>query len=179
MTFHLAQLSPASQRAVFHAVLAGVLGLASASAEPGAPAPRASSLAKPKELDSYCANIAASVESGRLERGRRELAELEGHLSERLAALESKERELRALLDRLDAFQSKSNESLVGLYARMKPEAAAAQLAQLDEDTAAALMLQLKTKVSSAILSEMEAARGAALAKKIAQLRNSMDGKRP
>ncbi|WP_281800366.1 hypothetical protein [Methylocystis echinoides] len=61
----------------------------------------------------------------------------------------------------------------------MKPDAAAAQLAELDEDIAAALVLQFKSKTSSAILSEMDAARAAALAKRISDLRKSSAGRKP
>jgi flagellar motility protein MotE (MotC chaperone) len=127
----------------------------------------------------YCSNIAASSEVLRLERRRKELSELETQLNARLAALDSKRNDLRALLDKLDAFEKKSGDALIGLYSRMKPEAAAAQIMQLDDDVAASLMLQLKTKISSAILGEMEAGRGAALAKRIAQLRGPKNGKKP
>ncbi len=126
-----------------------------------------------------CANVAASAEAVRIERRRQQLASLEKEIATRLAALDEKREELRKLLERLDAFERKTSDSLVGLYARMKPEAAAAQLAQLDDDIAAALMLQLKSKISSSILAEMEASRGAALAKRIAELHNRKDGKRP
>ncbi len=131
-----------------------------------------------KEQQQYCANIAASAETLRLERRRKELAELETEVSKRLQALETRQNELRALVDRLDAFQRNADEALIGLYSRMKPDAAAAQLAELDEDVSASLVLQLKTKVSSAILSEMEAARAAALAKKISDLRKASAGRK-
>lgn len=127
----------------------------------------------------YCANIAAAAEELRLERRRKELAELEKEVSARLQALEARQNELRATLDRLDAFERKANESLVGLYSGMKPEAAAAQFARLDDDVAAALMLSMKTKVSSLILAEMDASRGAALVKMISDLRKAHPGKKP
>jgi flagellar motility protein MotE (MotC chaperone) len=132
-----------------------------------------------RDIQQYCANVAASAEALRLERRRNQLAALENEIASRLSTLDAKQQELRALLDRLEAFERKTSDALVGLYSRMKPEAAAAQLAQIDDDVAAALMLQLKTKISSAILGEMEASRGAALAKKIADLRNVMDGRKP
>lgn len=132
-----------------------------------------------REQQQYCANIAASAETLRLERRRKELAELETEVGGRLQALETRQNELRALVDRLDAFERNASEALVGLYSRMKPDAAAAQLAELDEDVAAALVLQLKTKISSAILGEMDAARAAALAKKISDFRKSSATRKP
>jgi flagellar motility protein MotE (MotC chaperone) len=141
--------------------------------------PQSAAAAKVADQQEYCSNIAASAESLRLERRRKELTELESQLTARLSTLEAKQNELRALLDRLDAFDKKSGETLIGLYSRMKPEVAAAQIAQLDDEIAASLIFGLKTKTSSAILGEMEAGRGAALAKKIAQLRASNEGKKP
>lgn len=132
-----------------------------------------------KEQQQYCANVAASSETLRLERRRKDLAELESEVSKKLQALETRQSELRALVDRLDGFEGKASEALVGLYSRMKPDAAAAQIAALDEDVAAALVMQLKTKVSSAILGEMSAARAAALAQKISDLRKSSAGRKP
>lgn len=132
-----------------------------------------------KDQQQYCNNIAASSETLRLERRRKELADLETEVTKRVQALETRQEELRALVDRLDAFERNANEALVGLYARMKPDAAAAQLAELDEDIAAALVLQFKSKTSSAILSEMDAARAAALAKRISDLRKSSAGRKP
>lgn len=127
----------------------------------------------------YCANIAASSETLRLERRRKELAALETEIETKLQALEARENALRVILDRLDSFERNASEALVGLYSRMKPEAAAAQLAELDDDVGASLRLQMKSKISSAILSEMGAARGAALVKKISDLRNSSAGRKP
>jgi flagellar motility protein MotE (MotC chaperone) len=132
-----------------------------------------------KAQQEYCANIAAATEELRLERRRKELAELEKEMAGRLQALEAKQNELRATLDRLDAFERKASEALVGFYSGMKPEAAAAQFAQLDEDVAAALMLRLKAKVSGLILAEMDAARGAALVRRISDLRNANTARKP
>lgn len=127
----------------------------------------------------YCANIAAAAEELRLERRRKELAELEKEVDVRLQALEKRQNDLRATLDRLDAFERKASEALVGLYSGMKPESAAAHFAQLDDDVAASLMLRMKSKVSSLILAEMDAMRGAALVKVISDLRNANPGKKP
>ncbi|WP_442754946.1 MotE family protein [Methylocystis sp. JAN1] len=132
-----------------------------------------------RDIQQYCANVAASAEALQIERRRRQLAELESEIAARLASLEARRQELRSLLDRIDAFERKTSDALVGLYSRMKPEAAAAQLTQIDDDVAAALILQLKAKISSAILGEMEASRGAALAKRIADLRGGADEKKP
>ncbi len=132
-----------------------------------------------KDQEEACANIAASVELLHLERRRKQVSELEAEVTTKLSELETRQNDLRALLDRLDAFERKTDDALVGLYSGMKPESAAAQLAQLDDDMAAELMMRLKTKVSSLILGEMDAGRGAALAKKISQMRAAARERKP
>jgi flagellar motility protein MotE (MotC chaperone) len=129
-----------------------------------------------REQDQLCANIAASVEAARFEQKRRILADLEKDIAKRLEALETKKNELRAQIEKIDAFEQRVNEALVAFYAGMKPDAAAAHLAELEDETAAALLMKLKTKISAKILNEMSAARGAALVKRIARQRPSGEG---
>ncbi len=145
----------------------------------GAPQAQAVQGAAAREQQQYCATVAASAETLRLERRRGELARLETEMATRLQALETRQTELRAIVDRLDAFERNAGEALVALYSRMKPEAAAAQFSELDDDVAAALMLALKGKVSSAILNEMPPTRGAALIKRISDLRKSSAARTP
>lgn len=144
-----------------------------------APDAGAGQSAASREQQQFCASVAASAETLRLERRRKELAQIETEIAARLQALDARQTELRVIIDRLDAFERNAGEALVGLYSRMKPEAAAAQFSELDDDVAAALMLQLKGKVSSAILNEMPPARGAALIKKISELRKSSAARKP
>jgi flagellar motility protein MotE (MotC chaperone) len=132
-----------------------------------------------KETHELCANIAASIEQERLIRQQKALGDIEAQIKSRLAALQAKETEVGARIERLEAFEKKADESLIAFYAGMKPDAAAAQLAELDEDIAAGILLKLKTKASSAILNEMQADRGAALIKRIGRLKQIADGKSP
>jgi flagellar motility protein MotE (MotC chaperone) len=57
---------------------------------------------------------------------------------------------------------------LVDIYAKMDPEAAAKQLAELDTTTATSVIRQLSPRGASAILNVMEAKQAARLAKAIA-----------
>lgn len=161
------------------ALLCAAPAIAIGASETREDGPGASGRVSAREMQQYCVNIAASVETVRLARQRKLLSEIETQLGARLSALEAKQAEVRKSLDQLEAFERKTNEALVAFYTRMKPDAAAAQIAQLDDDAAAALLLRLKAKVSGAILNEMEPARGAALATRIAQQRPASDGKRP
>lgn len=132
-----------------------------------------------KELENLCATIAASVEAERLSRQQKALSEIEAQIKTRLAALEAKETEVSGRIERLEAFEKKTDESLVAFYSGMKADAAAAQLSELEDDIAAGILLKLKTKSSSAILNEMQAERGAALIKRIGRLKQIAEGKTP
>ena len=86
--------------------------------------------------------------------------------------LEAKTAEYQKWLARRDEFSKRAQETVVTIYARMKPEAAAAQLVAMDEETAAAVLTKLDPRNASAILSEMEATQAARLAATIAGAAN-------
>ena len=77
--------------------------------------------------------------------------------------LEAKRAEYQEWLQRRDEFINKAEGSLVALYSKIKPDAAAMQLADLDEEAAAALLLKLSPRNASAILNQMDAAKAARL----------------
>lgn len=149
---------------------------------PWAPAvlgePRKDDAPKSRELHStpiadtqqYCANIAAAAGAARNARQEKRLLEIEQQIERRLSELDAKRVQLQELLDRQDALVRKADESIVAIYARMRPDAAAAQFANMDEDQAAALLMQLQPKISSAILNEIDASRAVVLIKKISNM---------
>jgi flagellar motility protein MotE (MotC chaperone) len=57
------------------------------------------------------------------------------------------------VIDKYESILAKTNETLVSVYSKMKPDAAAAQFAMLDDDVAIALLSRLSPKASSQILS--------------------------
>ncbi len=123
--------------------------------------------AKSSESQQYCGNIANVIAVARAEAQQQRLSELEQQLQQRLAEIQTKSSQFRELLDRYDALIKRTDETLISVFSKMKPESAAIQLANLDDDSAASVLLQLKPKNSSAILSEMDAFHAALLAKKI------------
>ena len=58
-------------------------------------------------------------------------------------------------------FTAHATDSLVQIYGKMKPDAAAIQLMAMDELIAAAIMFKLSPKANSLILAEMEATKAA------------------
>ncbi|WP_255608346.1 MotE family protein [Methylosinus sp. Sm6] len=168
-------------RAIRAALVAAAFGCSAetAHAEPKKPEPpvhgdsakaRQQRAAPSPEVERYCADVSATAGAARNARMEKELMELEQLIVRRTAELEAKRAELQAAIDRREAMVKKADERLVAIYARMRPDAAAAQFADMDEEMAAAMLMRLEPKKSSAILNEMEAARAVALTKKVAGL---------
>ncbi|WP_232631149.1 MotE family protein [Methylobacterium sp. Leaf118] len=115
----------------------------------------------------YCANIADAAADARFAWQKEQLAALERQVEERIKALEEKRAEYEIWLKRRNEFLAKADDSVVAVYAKMRPDAAALQFANMPEDSAAALLTKLNARAASAILSEMEATRAANLARKM------------
>ena len=113
--------------------------------------------------DDYCASIANPAADARFAWQKKTLAEMEQEIVKRIALLEEKTAEYQKWLTRRDEFSKKANETVLHIYARMRPDAAAAQLAVLDEETAAAVLTKLEPRTASLILSEMDAAQAVRL----------------
>ena len=111
----------------------------------------------------YCLNIADAAADARFAWQKKMLADLEGEIAKRVELLEAKTAEYQRWLARRDEFSKKAQESVVTIYARMRPDAAAAQLVAMDEETAAAVLIRLDPRNASAILNEMEATQAARL----------------
>ena len=122
-----------------------------------APAPRAK-LETGTIAGDYCANIASPAADARFAWQKKTLADLEQELAKRIAVLEEKTAEYQKWLARRDDFSKKANETVLRIYARMRPDAAAVQLAALDEETAASVLTKLEPRMASQILNEMEPA---------------------
>lgn len=104
----------------------------------------------------YCINIANAAADARFSWQKKTLGDMERELDDRIAKLEAKVAEYQQWLSRRDEYSKKAQEQLVGIFARMRPDAAAAQLSAADEETSAAVLSKLDTRISSTILAEME-----------------------
>lgn len=146
-----------------------------AAAGEDAPATDASTLfKKPGPLDAlppnataaqqYCFNTVDTAADARFAWQAKKIKEMEAELDKRAQMLESKTLEYKRWLERRDEFSRKAHEKLVGFYSRMRPDAAALQLATLDEEMAAAVVTKLETKVASQIMGEMNPERAAKIA---------------
>jgi flagellar motility protein MotE (MotC chaperone) len=145
--------------------------LPSGANEPAAANPPESDAAK------FCSNIADAALDARVAWQKKELEGAESKLRDRIVELEAKRAEYEQWLKLREDFLKKAEDSVVEIYSRMNPEAAAQQIASMADDTAAAVLAKLKVRSASAILNEMEPARGAHLADTLAGMRRADDGK--
>jgi len=140
-----------------------------AAAQAGGKSDAGGAPASPADTDArsareYCVNIADAAADARLAWQKKTLADLEQEIAKRVELLEAKTAEYQRWLARRDEFSKKAQESVVTIYARMRPDAAAAQLVAMDEETAAAVLTKLDPRNASAILNEMDPAQAARLA---------------
>ncbi|WP_315975232.1 MotE family protein [Phyllobacterium zundukense] len=120
-----------------------------------------------QEIDRYCTNISDKAADERYAMQTRELAQLRADIDSRIEQLDTKRKEYEVWLKRRDEFIDKAEDSLVGIISKMRPDAAAAQMALLGDEAAAALLLKLNPRVSSVILNEMPAEKSSKLARVI------------
>lgn len=122
------------------------------------------------EAQRYCQNVAAAAADARFALQTRKLNDLEGEIAKRVAALEEKEAEVKDVLSRHDEAIKHADATLVAIYAKMRPDAAAQQISALDDATAAAVLEQLTARQSSAILNEITPERAVKLVNTISGL---------
>lgn len=145
-----------------------------AAARKSAPRPRGSS---DNDVTEFCGNVADPAVDARLAWQLKELEKAESLLRERIAEVEAKRAEYEKWMALRDEFLKKAEASVVEIYSRMRPEAAAVQIAGMADETAAAVLAKLSPKSSSAIFNEMDAARAANLANILGGMRRVDDGK--
>ncbi|MDX3966398.1 MAG: MotE family protein [Bradyrhizobium sp.] len=146
-------------------------------AAPPKPAPPQAAPAPDNEIALFCSNVADPAVDARLAWQLKELEKAESLLRERIAEVEAKRAEYEKWMALRDDFLKKAEASVVEIYSRMKPEAAATQIAGMTDETAAAVLAKLSPRSSSAIFNEMDTARAAHLADLLGGMRRVDDGK--
>jgi flagellar motility protein MotE (MotC chaperone) len=116
------------------------------------------------KTNQFCANIADAASDARFALQKQALADMEKEIEGRLKVLEAKRAEYEEWLRRRTEVLEKADETIVLIYSRMRPDAAALQLTNMDEEIAAAVIAKLNPRVASAVLNEMEPGRAAQLA---------------
>lgn len=142
-----------------------------AKAAPSGPAPMS-------DAQKYCQNIAAAAADARFAWQSKKLVELEGQVKQRIADLQAKQAQYKDVLTQYDQTLKRAKETVVGIYAHMRPEVAASQLSALDDATAAAVLAQLNARQASAILNEIAPERAVRLVNAISSLTPAGDEKK-
>jgi flagellar motility protein MotE (MotC chaperone) len=88
---------------------------------------------------------------------------MEARLEEQTARLQARQAELRAWVEAQEAARSKAEGNVAEILAKMKPEAASAQLAAMEETSAAAVLSRMPARAVSTILAEMPPLKAARL----------------
>ncbi len=122
------------------------------------------------DVATYCRNTADAAAEARIAWQTWKLLALQDSLKLQLEALEEKRARFEEWVERRNKILSAVEDHVVSIYSRMRPDAAASQLATLDEDIAVGVLSKLKPRAASAILNEMDPARGAQLAQSISDL---------
>ena len=117
------------------------------------------------DAEKYCRNIADLAKQAKFEWQVKTIDELEGALAVRIADLEKKSAEVQEWLEKREAFMRMAEDNLVGIYAKMRPDAAASQIELLQPTIAAALLLKLNPRIAGQVLNEMPAKHAALLSR--------------
>lgn len=125
------------------------------------------------DAERYCAAIRDPAREARVAWQAQSLLEIEARIEERIADLARLRAEYETWLARREDFLRKAEENVIAIYSRMRPDAAAAQLAAMDNETAGAVIARLNPRQASAILNEMEPGRAALLARGVAGMARS------
>ncbi len=134
-----------------------------AAPEPAEPS-AAAAAEPPSIVEQYCTNIRDVAAEARLAWQMEELRALEKEVEQRIADLDARQADFEEWLRRREEFVARAKENLVAVYASMRPDAAAQQLAILEDEEAASVLANLVPRTAGAILNEMKPERAAQLA---------------
>ncbi len=109
-----------------------------------------------EDYQKYCYNISDAARDARYARQKRQIHEMEKRLEKLLHKLERKRKEYETWVMRRKEITDRMTRSMLDVYAKMEPEAAAAQIAQMEYAVAVAILTGLKPQKASAILTEMD-----------------------
>ena len=135
-----------------------------ASKAPVVKSPPASEPVLVPDVATYCQNLVPTITNAKTVAETAQLMKLQSDISLRMAELEARKAEVEVLVKQHEAFLRLADEGKIAIYLKMKPDAAAAQLALMDEALGAAIIAKLPPRTSSLILAEMPAEQAARLA---------------
>lgn len=165
------------------AVVVASLAIEDARAQPKKPetakAAKSSEIATPaSDIEKFCTNNAAILGDARLSFQTARLREIEAQVRQRVEELEAKKAEFIDWMRKRDEAMRQAAEAVVAIYARMRPDAAAQQLAAMEDAMAAAILAKLPSRAAGVILNEIESGRAARLTRVMVGPDAGRDGKK-
>lgn len=118
----------------------------------------------------FCGAFQASLEEVRVQRLSVYLQDLEKRIEEKSRILALSIEEHERLSAQAKATRKKAEDAVADTYAKMKPEASAAQISSMADALAASILARLGPRQASVILNEMPAGRAARLSEAMAQV---------
>lgn len=103
----------------------------------------------------FCTNIAEDIQERRYAAQLAELETLSAKVEERITEAETKSAELKEWIRQRKVFSDKATETIVSVYASMRPRSAAERMEVIDANLASAILMKLQTRSAAAILNEM------------------------
>jgi flagellar motility protein MotE (MotC chaperone) len=122
----------------------------------------------PAQADDFCANIADKARDARYVLQKKTLDDKQKRIDEEMAALKTAKEAFETEQKKREAEIRTAQQSLVDIYAKMKPDAAAAQLELIGVETASAILHQLNVRSASTILNQMNAEMAARISARLA-----------
>lgn len=120
--------------------------------------------ASTSDAATFCSAIRDPAAEARFAWQANTLKGLEAKLADTLKKLDERKAELQLMTDQRAAEVKQAEARMTEIFSRMRPDAAALQLATMDQAVAVAVLGKLTPRAASAVLNEMEAARAAQLA---------------
>ena len=99
---------------------------------------------------------------------KRQLEDLRAEVQKRIDTLEIRRIKFEKWVVRRDNFSAMATKSIVDIYTKMRPDAAASRLEELGEVLAAAILLKMSSRKAGVILNEMKAVKAAEITRVIA-----------
>jgi flagellar motility protein MotE (MotC chaperone) len=134
----------------------------------------------PAATEDFCANIADRARDARYVLQKKAIDDARKQIKVQRADLKAREEAFDALQKKRESEISIAQQGLVDIYAKMKPDAAAAQLELIGVETASAILHQLSVRSASTILNQMDAQTAAKISARLASAAGlSKDSKIP
>jgi flagellar motility protein MotE (MotC chaperone) len=133
--------------------------------EAAAPDPQVAVIEPPED---FCANVADKAKDARYVLQMKQVEDARQEVEAGKAALQAEKSEFDAAQKRRKAELEVAQKGVVDIYAKMKPDVAAAQLELIGLETASAILHQLNVRAASTILNEMRPEAAAKISARLA-----------